>query len=103
MKKCKALASEQQGINIYIPALAARTWDVCLTTDDVPFVMPCGRYGVVPRHDLPALERILRRWGCSSLDTSCSNSMLCSRYAEPAPRALGSPGLGGTPAQGWAR
>ena len=36
-------------------------------------------------------------------DTSLSNIMLCSMYAEPAQRALGSPGLGGTPAQGWAR
>src|SRR5262249_24660116 len=43
MNKCKALASERQGITIYIPALAARTWDFCLTTDDFPFVMPCGR------------------------------------------------------------
>jgi hypothetical protein len=104
MKKCTDLASERQGIKFYLPALAApRTWDFCLTTDDFPFLMPCGKYGVVPRYDLPALERILRCWGCSSLDTSFSNSMLCSRYAEPAVRALGSPGLGGTPAQGWAR
>jgi hypothetical protein len=41
--------------SLYIPALAASTWDFCLTTDDLPFLMPCGRYGVVPRHDLPAL------------------------------------------------
>ena len=55
MKKCTDLASERQGITIYIPALAARAWDCRLTTDDFPFLMPCGRYGVVPRHDLPAL------------------------------------------------
>ena len=36
-------------------------------------------------------------------DPSLSNSMLCSRYAESAQRARGSPGLGDTPAQGWAR
>src|SRR5262249_6059555 len=39
----------------------------------------------------------------SRSDTSCSHSMLCSRYAETAPRARGSPRLGGTPTQGWAR
>jgi hypothetical protein len=43
MKKCTDRASERQGIKIYIPALAARTWDFCLTTDDFPFLMPCGR------------------------------------------------------------
>jgi hypothetical protein len=33
-------------------------------------------------------------------DTSFSHSMLCSRYSVPVQRARGSPGLGGTPAQG---
>src|SRR4030095_16180596 len=54
--------------SLYIQALAASKWDFCLTTDDFPFLMPCGRYGVVPRHDLPALYRILRCWGCSSIE-----------------------------------
>src|SRR5438128_2110199 len=43
MKKSTDLASERQGIKFYLPALAARTGDFCLTTDDFPFLMPCGR------------------------------------------------------------
>ena len=63
----------------------------------------------VQRH-AHGLSQAIRRRGRSvptmtrgRYDPSLSNRMLCSRYAESAPRARGSPGLGDTPAQGWAR
>jgi len=69
----------------------------------------CRSQAEVQRH-AHGMSQAIRRRGRSvptmtrgRYDPSLSNRMLCSRYAESAPRARGSPGLGDTPAQGWAR